>query len=166
MHIIKFVLYVLLLVVMFYTFIILSNIIASPVYDHISSRYERVVIRGDKSTEDSLNSHMLRVIWEEAKKALFAIAIPLLLILIPVIGPILSFITASVLIAWDYVDYSLSRKTPFFKDRFQLVWGHKMTFLGFGIPLVIPFLGLLVLPFAILGATILYHEILSKEHTA
>lgn len=36
MHVVKSFLYLIVLVVMFYTFIVLSNIVASPVYDYIS----------------------------------------------------------------------------------------------------------------------------------
>jgi uncharacterized protein involved in cysteine biosynthesis len=42
LYVVKFFLYLIVLVVMFYTFIVVSNVLASPVYDYISTRYERV----------------------------------------------------------------------------------------------------------------------------
>lgn len=164
LHIVRFFLYGLLLVVMFYIFIVISNILASPVYDRIAVKYERLQCSIDlKSASESPGQGVLTIIKEELKKAVFALAIPLVLLFIPVVGAFLGFLAAAILITWDYVDYSLSKERPRFKSRLQAVWHHKFSFLGYGAPLVIPFFGLLILPFAILGATILYHETMKES---
>ncbi|MBW1859612.1 MAG: hypothetical protein JRI70_05910 [Deltaproteobacteria bacterium] len=38
-----------------------------------------------------------------------------------------------------------------------------MTLLGFGCPLLVPFLGLIIVPFAILGSTKLYFETMKSD---
>ncbi|MBW1860064.1 MAG: EI24 domain-containing protein [Deltaproteobacteria bacterium] len=84
--------------------------------------------------------------------------IPIPLLFVPVVGTLLSFVVAAVFIAWDYTDFSLSRDCPLMRDRMGAVWRHKWSLLGFGSPLLIPFLGLVIMPFAILGATTLYFD--------
>jgi CysZ protein len=159
LHVVKFFLYVIVLVVMFYTFIVLSNILASPVYDYISTRYERVHYQNASRDQAAFSvKGVLTVMKEEVKKALLMLFIPLSLLLIPVVGTVLSFIVAGVFIAWDYIDFSLSRDYPLLKDRIKAVWRYKLVLLGFGCPLLIPFLGLIIMPFAILGSTKLYFD--------
>jgi CysZ protein len=158
-HIVKFFLYLILLVVMFYTFIVFSNVLASPIYDYISTEYEKMYHQ--TASPEQAASHrkgVLTVIKEEVKKALLMLAIPLPLFFIPVVGTVLGFIVAAVFISWDYTDFSLSRDRPLLKDRIGVVWRHKFILLGFGTPLLIPFLGLMIMPFAIIGSTKLYFD--------
>jgi CysZ protein len=152
-------LYLIVLVIMFYVFIILVNIVASPIYDRVSTKYGRIrhlEMGLEPATSPGLG--IPKVIKEETKKALFMLALPLFLLFIPWIGGPLAFITAAVFIAWDYTDYSLSKDHPFLKDRVRIVWRYKFHFLGFGFPLLIPFVNILMIPFAILGATKLYYD--------
>jgi CysZ protein len=158
-HVVKFLLYLILLVVMFYTFIVFSNVLASPIYDYISTKYEKMYHR--TASPEQAASHrkgVLTVMKEEVKKALLMLVVPLPLFLIPVVGPVLSFIVAAVFIAWDYTDFSLSRDSPLLKDRMKAVWRYKFILLGFGCPLLIPFLSLTIMPFAIIGSTKLYYD--------
>lgn len=158
-HILKYFLYLVALVVMFYTFIILSNILASPFYDRIATKYERNHGTNRRSADQTDRDRgILSVMKEELKKAVFMLIIPLVLLFVPIIGGVLGFLVAAVFVAWDYVDFSLSRDHPALKDRLRRLWRHKSILVGFGFPLVIPFLGLILLPFAILGSTLLYHE--------
>jgi CysZ protein len=158
-HIVKFLVYSIVLAVMFYTFIVFANVLASPVYDHISEKYERMFYSNqDKTEQASPTRGILTAMKEEAKKAIFMLLIPLLLIFIPVIGTFLGFVVAATFIAWDYVDFSLARDCPLFRDRMRVLWHHKFRLMGFGFPLVVPFLGIMVLPFAILGSTKLYYD--------
>jgi CysZ protein len=158
-HIVKFFVYIVVLAVMFYTFIVFANVLASPFYDHISEKYQRMFHSNqDRLQVSSGNRGIVSIMKEEAKKAVFMLLIPLFLIFIPVIGSILCLVVAAVFIAWDYVDFSLSRDHPLLRDRMRTLWRHKFLLMGFGFPLLVPFLGILVLPFAILGATKLYYD--------
>jgi CysZ protein len=158
-HIFRWILYLIALVIMFYTFIVISVVLASPVYDYVSRKYERLSY-GDALKENTTPSGngLLTVVKEELKKALVMLVIPIPLIFLPVVGTLLSFLVASVFIAWDFSDFSLSRDCPLLRDRMRAVWRHKWSLLGFGSPILIPFLGLILMPFAILGATTLYFD--------
>ncbi len=164
-HIVKLFLYLIALAVMFYTFIVFSNILASPVYDHIVSKYEHMCYQpAHEGQTRSSAKGVTTVVKEEVKKAVLMLFIPLPLILIPVIGGVLGFLVAAAFIAWDYIDFSLSRDHPMIKDRIKVLWQHKFFLLGFGCPLLIPFIGLTILPFAILGSTRLYfHKMKGAE---
>jgi len=158
-HIVKWIIYLIVLVIMFYTFIVLSIVLASPVYDYVSAKYERVYYQNASKGEGTPSGKgVLTVLKEEMKKAILMLIIPIPLIFVPVVGTLLSFVVAAVFIAWDYTDFSLSRDSPLLRDRMRAVWRHKWSLLGFGSPLLIPFLGLVIMPFAILGATTLYFD--------
>ena len=159
LYVVRFIIYPIVLVIMFYTFIVFSNILASPVYDYISNKYERTQYQASShDRSDGPSPKILTIMKEETKKAMLMLVVPLPLLLIPVIGAILSFIVAAVFLAWDFIDFSLSRDLPLLKDRMKAVWRYKFLFLGFGCPLLIPFFGLMLLPFAILGSTRLYFD--------
>lgn len=158
-HTVRYVLYLIILAVMFYSFVIFANILASPLYDHISEKYERTFYGSNHRNGLSRPGRkMLTVMKEEIKKAAFMLTIPLILVLIPVIGSVLCFVIATAFIAWDYVDFSLARDRPMFRDRIKTLWQHKLHLIGFGWPLLVPFFGIAILPFAILGSTKLYYE--------
>jgi CysZ protein len=159
MHVVRYLLYLILLFVMFYTFLVFSNILASPLYDYISTKYERMYYQAGSPEQTALREKgILTVMKQEVKKAFLMLVIPLPLFFIPVVGAVLSFIVAAVFIAWDYTDFSLSRDCPRLKDRIKVVWQCKLILLGFGCPLLIPLLGLTIMPFAILGSTKLYFD--------
>jgi len=163
-HVVKFFIYVIVLVVMFYTFILLSNIVASPLYDHISARYERNVEEGVSGEKREFSSRGIwTVIKEELKKAVLMLILPIPFLFIPVVGAMLGFLIAATFIAWDFVDFSLARDCPLLKDRIRAIWRFKSLLLGFGCPLLIPFFGLLIVPFAILGGTKLYFDKIKPE---
>lgn len=149
-HVVKYFLYLVLFVMTYFLFMVAANVIASPFYDVISKR----IMPG----ESGEGMGIFRVILEELKKALFVLAIPLLLLVIPVIGQILSPIAAMTVLAWDFLDFSLSRERPDFKGRLGYVRRRMFLLLGFGVPLVIPILNILLFPFAIVGATLLFRD--------
>ena len=163
-HVVRWILYLVILVIMFYTFIVLSIVLASPFYDYISVKYERAYLQ-NTSQEGATSSGrgLLTILKEELKKAALMLIIPIPLFFVPVVGTLLSFLVASVFIAWDFADFSLSRDCPLLKDRIRAVWQHKWSLLGFGSPLLIPFLGLVIMPFAILGATTLYFDRMKQD---
>jgi CysZ protein len=160
-HIVKFFIYIIALAVMFYTFVVCANVLASPVYDHISEKYQRMFHSNQAS---SSTRGILTIMKEEMKKAVFMLIIPLILLFIPVIGSFLGFVVAAVFIAWDFVDFSLARDCPLFRDRMKTLWKHKFRLMGFGVPLLVPFVGIMVLPFAILGSTKLYYDTIYETH--
>jgi len=156
LHVVKYLLYVLAFTLMYFLFMVTANILAAPLYDHIANRLSREA-KGASATEAPSLS-LWRTVVEELKKAVFVAAVPLLLVFVPLIGQILAPLAAAMLLAYDFVDYSLCLDAPRFADRLRAMARRPLLLLGFGLPLLVPLLNLLLYPFAILGSCLLYHE--------
>ena len=153
-HVVKLLLYFLLFILFYFLFIIITNILASPFYDHIAESI---------NTLNKSNEGLLKTVLEELKKASFVIVIPLIFLFIPVIGGIISFILAAVLLAWDFIDFSLSKELPVFKDRFRFIRTHFFLMFGFGILLLVPIINIILYPFAIISASLLYGSLKNSK---
>ncbi|MBI5517017.1 MAG: EI24 domain-containing protein [Deltaproteobacteria bacterium] len=86
-------------------------------------------------------------------------------LLVPVAAVVtvpLKFLVSSVLVGWDLIDYPLSVRGWRVRDRWRWIRAHRWPFLGFGMAcaalLLIPGLGLLLLPVGAAGATRLVHR--------
>ncbi len=156
-NVLKYLLYLLALALLYFLFMVVANIIASPLYDYIAGRVS-MTPPYDQGRAGQGELHIFRVVLEEMKKAAFVLAIPLALLFVPVVGGVLALVFAMLLLAWDFVDFSLSRDMPVFRDRLRFVLRNKCLMLGFGAVLVIPLVSFALYPFAILGASILYQE--------
>ncbi len=162
-HLLSAVLYILLFAIMYFAFMIIANILASPLYDMIAGRIgRRNEYKALRPAQES-DIGILRTVLEEIKKAVFVLALPLMLLFIPIIGAPLSLLLAMILLAWDFLDFSLSRDDPSFAGRLRFVRKHSSLLLGFGAPLLVPFMHIALYPFAILGASLLYQEKLLAE---
>ena len=152
------VLYVVVFAIMYFAFMIVANILASPLYDIIAGRVGRLedykALRTGKDEEMGL----VRVVVEELKKAGFVLLFPLVLLFIPVVGAPLSLLFAMLLLGWDFMDFSLARDEPAFGARLRYVRRHPFLLLGFGALLLVPFVNIVLYPFAIMGASIIYQE--------
>ena len=154
LYVVKFLLYLILFVLMYFLFMVIANIIASPLYDILSGRIRNRLRPGAPTRETGI----IRVVLEEIKKAVFVLVIPLLCLLIPVAGAVISVILAMLLIAWDFTDFSLSRDAPRFGERLARIRKRPFALLGFGCLLLVPILNFFLFPFAILGGSLLYEE--------
>jgi len=144
---------------------IFINEIAAYAYNHFPDMYRRQYAPTAK--KDATGANPLakwKAFLEEFKKGLVIISIPPALFLIPKIGLCLAFMVLISMLAWDYIDFSLSKDFPLLKDRIKLAWRYKFYLLGFGLPLGIPFVNMMLIPFAILGATKLYYDEISRLH--
>ncbi|MGE4299435.1 MAG: EI24 domain-containing protein [Desulfovibrionaceae bacterium] len=158
-YVFKYLLYAALMGLMYFLFMVVANIIASPLYDSVARRVrrreaERLGVALPPPAEMSL----VRVVLEELKKALFVVVLPIPLFFIPVVGQACGLLLAMLLIAWDFTDFSISLDTPTFAARARFVRANPARMLGFGLPLLVPFLNLLLFPFAILGGSLLYQQ--------
>lgn len=157
-HLLSAILYVVVFAIMYFAFMIVANILASPLYDAIAGRIGRrpefQALRTGKDEEMGI----IRVVIEELKKAVFVLIVPIVLLFIPVIGAPLSLVFAMLLLGWDFVDFSLARDEPAFGPRLAYVRRHPFLLLGFGALLLVPFLHILLYPFAILGASLTYQD--------
>lgn len=160
-HAVKYLLYCLAFVLMYYCFMVTANILAAPLYEHITGRLANEAVPAGAAAPSSLP--FWRSMVEEAKKAVFVAAVPLLLVFVPVVGPLLAPLAAAVLLAFDFVDFSLCRDKPRFADRLRVMVRQPFLLLGFGLPLLIPVVNIVLFPFAILGSTLLYLEMTGRS---
>jgi CysZ protein len=160
-HVVKYLLYLLAFVLMYFLFMVTANILAAPLYDHIAERLSREAL-GAGTRDGTTGLPVWRTVVEELKKALFVVAVPLMLVFLPVVGQILAPLAAAWLLAYDFVDYSLCRDTPRFAARLRFALRRPMLLLGFGLPLLVPILNLALFPFAILGSSLMYQDSLGR----
>ncbi len=158
----------------FFSFTVVGNLIASPFNDLLSERVEDLVCgRGpDGGPAPSLAAVVrqgLLAVREEAKKvAVFVTGMLLLLLLhlLPGIGlllyPPLSFFWTVFFLVVEYTGYVFSRKGLGFADQRRFIAARPATMFGFGCGvlclLAIPLVQLLCIPLAVVGATLLWCE--------
>jgi CysZ protein len=159
-------------VLVFFTFTVVGNLIASPFNDLLSERTEET-LRG-KSGEGAFSLRKflrdaLRTLIEESKKiSLFVVGMILLLLLnlIPGLGTllysILSLLFTIFFLVVEYTGYVFGRKQLPFREQRGFISGRKFLTFGFGAGtlclLAIPFLQFFCIPLAVVGATLLCVE--------
>ena len=77
------------------------------------------------------------------------------------LGPVLTIVSplvAGIFLAWDNTDLVPARRLVPFDRRWQLFRRNLLFHLGFGLPLLIPGLNIVLLSFAPVGATLYYFE--------
>ncbi len=155
--------------IMYYTFTILANLIASPFNALLSERTQKY-LNNTVPPETS----MLQLIIKETPRSLMrqltilAYYVPralvlLILFLIPVINaiaPILWFIFNAWFMAVQYVDYPMDNNKVSFKQLRRDLRRRPFINLGFGacvsILNLIPIINLAIMPAAVIGATVLW----------
>lgn len=131
---------------------LLMKALSSPIFEIVSTAIEKD-LTGLDSPRLSLSQH-ITVIIGELKKALVIIVVPVLLLFVPGVN-FISVPVAAFLIGWDFFDYPLARRGWSFRQRWRFVAGELWSVMGFGLWFLIPFLNLLLTPFAIAGGTLL-----------
>lgn len=153
------------LLIVFYTFTVIANLISAPFNSLLSARIE-AKLTGTKPKDlnsDGFIKLTARTLKSEIQKILYAIKwfIPLLIItVIPVINivsPFLWILFAAWFFALEYIDYPLANRGLFFKDVKIHNRKNRMRALGLGsavfIMTSIPFINFFAMPVAIAGAT-------------
>ena len=139
---------------------LLMKILASPLIEWVSIAIEKD-ITGLEPPHLTLRQQ-ITVIWGELQKAVVILVVPILLLLIPGFN-VISLPAAAFLIGWDFFDYPLARRGWSFRERWRFVAGELWSVLGFGLWFIIPFLNILLAPFAIAGGTMLGVECISRR---
>jgi len=163
------------LLIVFYTFTVIANLIAAPFNSLLSARIE-AQLTGKKPEDinsDSFFKLMTRTTKSEIQKILYAIKwfIPLLIItFIPVINvasPFLWILFAAWFFALEYNDYPLANRGHFFEDVKIYNRKNRMRSLGLGtavfIMTSIPVVNFFAMPIAVAGATKLTTKIEEKN---
>jgi uncharacterized protein involved in cysteine biosynthesis len=161
--------FLLTLILVFLSAALLSQLISANFYEAMS---ERILITEGYLPESPfalkralLNmTHALMI--EGEKFALFAITtvIMLALTLLPVVGSafaILQLLITSWIFAFGLSTFPLVKERASFRSIVQWGWQRKLLLTGFGLPAIVPFLGLLITSFQVTGGTLLF---LAEQH--
>jgi CysZ protein len=162
-------------VIVYYTFTVIANLIASPFNSLLSARIE-AMFTGQKPEDinsDGFFRLVTRTLKSEIQKILYAIKwfIPLIIITfipgINVVSPFLWILFAAWFFALEYNDYPLANHGLFFEDIKSYNRKNRMRALGFGsgvfILTSIPIVNFFAMPVAVAGATKLTCKINSKS---
>lgn len=160
----------LVLVVIYFGFGIVANFIAAPFNGILSERVEQR-LRGATLADDDWKTILATVprsLQRELAKLLYMLPRFLLLLLItfiPVVGlfsPVLWFLFGAWMMAIQYCDYPMDNNHVSFTKLREHLKAKRLTSLGFGgvvsTGMVIPILNLIIMPAAVVGATIFWVE--------
>ena len=151
--------------VVFYTFTVVANLIASPFNSLLSARIEALLTnqKPEDINSDGFMKLIIRTTGSELQKILYAIKwfIPLVIItIIPginIISPFLWILFAAWFFAMEYNDYPLANRGQFFSEVKTYNQKNRMRALGLGsavfILTSIPVINFLAMPVAVAGAT-------------
>lgn len=153
-------------ILVFFSFTVIGNLIASPFNEILSEKTEMVIRGGGEGVPFSLAA-MVRTLLDESKKMLvFIIGMVLLLLLnfIPGFGTlvysVLSILFTIFFMVVEYTGYIFGRKGLRFSDQRQFIRGRRFMALGFGTGVIcllaIPFLQFFCIPLGVVGATLLW----------
>ncbi len=158
------------LLIAFYTFSLLANLVAAPFNGLLSEAVEHY-LTGEKPPESGWKQMLVDFVPDminELKKIIYFIAwaIPfLVLFLIPVLqlaAPFLWILFTAWMLAMQYVDYPMANYKIRLKEVRQRLSEKRITSLGFGgitmLVTMIPVGNFIVMPAAVAGATIYWVE--------
>lgn len=165
--IVQSVVFLVLLVISFFTFTAVGNLIAAPFNDILSEKTEQIIY--GSSTEETFSVGLMlrdaaRSLKDEIKKlSLFLAAMGVLFIInfIPFAGPLI-FALCSILLTLyflviEYTGFVCSRKRIDFAQQRAFIRTHRAQALGFGVAvmltLMLPLVQLFTIPLAVVGAT-------------
>lgn len=164
---------------LFFGFTTLANLIAAPFNGALSEAVERK-LSGDTAAPRNMGQILAgapRMVINEAGKALYFVLMGLLAWVTPLIltglipgvnlvGGVVSMLLSYVFLSWmhavEYVDYPMSNHHQNFKAVRRTVKSRRALAFGFGLAVLgamcIPVLNLFAMPAAVAGATRLWHE--------
>jgi CysZ protein len=157
----------------YFTFFVVQSILSAPFNDLLSERVEALAFGREPpafSSRRLLRDLGLTLLHELAKLSIYAaVMVPLFLVnlVVPVIGTALfavggGYMTA-VFFAYDFLDYSMARRGWRFGRKWGTLRAHRALTLGFGgslaTALLVPVIGLLCVPMAAVGGTLLFCDL-------
>ena len=162
----------LVMVVVYFSFGIIANFIAAPFHGLLAEKVEQR-LRGVTVTDSgwkALAATIPRTLARELAKLTYylpRILLLLLLLLVPVIGPLLWFLFGAWMMAIQFCDYPMDNNKVRFSDMKRLLKQQRLSALGFGalvsLAMLVPVLNLLIMPAAVIGATIFWVEEYANE---
>ena len=175
---IKGLIFIVSLMVCFFTFTLLANFIASPFYDKLSEKtldFLRAETNDSRTLENYPDLRWMESLkdeWKRIRYLLIWLVILLIFSMIPVvnlIAPIFWGIWGAWGIGLDYLSYPLSNRGLLFVKQKQLAKTTRLGILTFGgitvLGLTIPFVNILISPIAVIAITIYTHGISQQKET-
>ncbi|NKN32510.1 sulfate transporter CysZ [Marichromatium bheemlicum] len=165
----------LLLVVVFYTFNLVANLIASPFNNLLAEKVE-LLLTGrplqDSGGVGKLLKELLPTLFEELVKVVYALALAipfLVLLFVPVVGPLLWFLYTAWILAVQYSDYPMGNHGLKFREMRARLRGERGLSLGFGAAAaglgMVPVVNFILMPSAVAGATAMWVREFNRENT-
>ncbi|WP_163832568.1 sulfate transporter CysZ [Spartinivicinus ruber] len=164
------------LLLVFFTFSIIGNIIASPFHGFLAEAVEKQIT--EHSTEEVFSWQQLvtvipKAIGRELRKLLYYLPWLVLLIIITVIpiiniiAPFAWFAYSTWMLSVQYVDYAADNNGVSFKEMIEQLKQNRANALAFGgtvyLLMFIPFVNFLVIPAAVAGGTVMWMELNRKK---
>jgi CysZ protein len=153
------------ILISYFTFTVLANIISAPFYDKLSAKTLCVITGQDLSITES---SWLKVMKAELKRVAYIGSRSLLLLIVSIIpgvnliAPVLWAVFGAWSMAMEYVAYPMENEGILFDDQKKLLKKHPIGTLSYGgitmLGLTIPLLNIFVAPASVIGATIYFHE--------
>lgn len=158
------------LLVVYYSFTIVANLIAAPFNGLLAEKVE-MRLRGEVNADTSWQA-VLRIVPKAIARELSKLAyyLPRFLIIlaitfVPLVNlaaPFLWFLFGAWMMAIQYCDYPMDNNRVSFKSMKAVLKSHRLTALGFGglvqLGMLIPVINLILMPTAVVGATIYWVE--------
>jgi CysZ protein len=153
-----------LLTVAFFTFGLVAALVAAPFNELISQGTERILTgRTGELKDRGFMAEMARAGLSALKMFAMemAVVIPaMLLLLVPLVGPLIFAVPAAFFLALTYMDYSLDRRKLGVRAKIAFCIGHFPEVMGFGlltyVCTLIPFVNVLTVPVAAVAGTRLF----------
>ncbi|MFN0057650.1 MAG: EI24 domain-containing protein [Planctomycetota bacterium] len=159
------------------TFVAVGSMITAPFNDYLSQRVEAALLPAKDAVLSGLGqlaSDVVRSLVQESLRLAISIGLlvaTLVLLAIPLLGPfayaaVSTYISIRYL-AWDGLDYSMSRRRWGFRAKMDFLKANRASTVGYGaisfLLLMIPFTMLFVLPLNAIGGTVLFCRILKES---
>ncbi len=163
------------LLIVFYTFTVIANLIAAPFNGLLAEKVERYLGGEPLQQTGGMKQLMKDVIpslLSELRKMVYFLlrAIPLLLLfVIPLVNlaaPFLWLAFSAWFLALEYGDYPMANHGLAFKEQHRRLKQTRLTALVFGgsltLMMMVPLLNFLAMPAAVAGSTVFWHERLKE----
>ncbi len=143
---------------------LVSQILFSVVIMDLMSRITEKAVSGEVQVPSEIPvwQQFLFLIRQEIPRAIIPVLLTLLLIIVgwlTPLGPMVTVVSSAIAViflAWDNTDLIPARRLVSFSERFRGLIRTLLFHLGFGLLFLIPFLNILFLSFAPVGATLYY----------
>jgi CysZ protein len=159
-------------IVLFYTFTLVANLIGAPFNGFLSARIEYLTTGKQPDSGRDLMGDIAIGLRDELRRILYIIwralligALGLLLLFVPlfnILTPLVWFLFSAWMLALQYSDYPLSNHGIDFASQRALLKHRRSRLLGFGtattLCTLIPGLNFIIMPAAVAGATLLWSE--------